>query len=82
MHGGDIKVTSKVNVGSRFSVTIPWQKARTIAISQSATAINQTDANKKQLEGFQAFSKLILLVEDNLINNDMLADFLRLMATG
>ena len=77
MHGGEIKVTSKVNVGSRFSVSIPWQKARTIAVSQSATEINQTDTNKRRLEGFQAFSKLILLVEDNLINNDMLADFLR-----
>ena len=77
MHGGEIEVTSKVNEGSRFSVSIPWQKAKAVAIPQGNTVLEQTKVKTPQNELRPSTSKLILLVEDNLINNDMLADFLR-----
>jgi PAS domain S-box-containing protein len=77
VHGGEIKVTSKVNEGSRFSVSIPWQKTRTLTLLQSSDLRKQSGSNNQQNIELPSSSKLILLVEDNLINSEMLADFLR-----
>jgi len=74
LHGGSISVESEADRGSRFTVSLPWNKSA--AVSQI------TDEEKSEAEEesslFKASKKLatILLAEDNPANNMVIGDYL------
>lgn len=67
MMGGDIEVISEVNVGTTFTVTIPFE----LDMSVNTEKINDEKEGRKDLTGVTA-----LLVEDNELNMEIAKFFL------
>lgn len=67
MMGGDIEVISEVNVGTTFTVTIPFE----LDMSANTEKINDEKEERKDLTGVTA-----LLVEDNELNMEIAKFFL------
>ena len=89
LHGGCVRVISQVGEGSCFSIILPHmgeieltkpQNAQNIYVPKSvAQSVPQSKAQPspaQQLSGDRPDSPLILLVEDNLINIRLYADYL------
>jgi PAS domain S-box-containing protein len=76
LHGGQVKVTSKLGEGSRFTVSIPWYKDEAMALNEAAVKMNEK--RSKELEGIggAVTSERVLVVEDNDVNRGMICDFL------
>jgi len=76
LHGGQVKLTSKIGEGSRFTVSIPWYKDEATALNEAA--LKMIANRSKELEGEEgpATSDNILLIEDNDVNRGMITDFL------
>ena len=77
MHGGGIRVESKVGQGSRFTVSLPWSPAE----MQTQPVIVEDKGEAIPLPSHPAAvageSTLILLAEDNENNISILTDFLQ-----
>jgi CheY-like chemotaxis protein len=76
LHGGQVKVASKIGEGSRFTVSIPWYKDEATALNEAA--VKRIEIRSKELEGKgrPAASEIILVIEDNDVNRGMICDFL------
>ena len=72
MHGGSVTLESEVGQGSRFTVSLPWQKTE---IKDEHNG--QIQANKKKALPRMTSQALILLAEDNETNIIMLQGLLK-----
>lgn len=77
LHGGSIAVESEVNVGSRFTVTLPWRPAN---LSEPANnlpidASPQSDLKPNPVLAGPALAT-ILFAEDNQANAEVVASYL------
>jgi PAS domain S-box-containing protein len=80
LHGGSIRVESKVDMGSRFTVNIPWD--RTIVVQQEAIhfgnkpVINERSQKSEKTSEESSGRGLILLAEDNEANTLTVGEYL------
>lgn len=75
LHGGDVSVNSDVGKGSRFTVTLPWNRDDNNAHYQKMANEHAADS-PAQHQSIQGVT--LLLTEDNPANQAMMSDFLRL----
>ena len=61
LHGGSVQVKSKIEQGSKFTVSLPWQE------NNSSPAIDEQKHYNKKIQ-IRHVSALILIAEDNEIN--------------
>ncbi len=73
MHGGEINVESEVDVGSKFTVTLPYETARPLkaGLDEAPAPTEQITAMERRTEAGS-----ILVVEDNLVNQKMVSSIL------
>jgi CheY-like chemotaxis protein len=77
MHGGSVSVESRVEVGSRFTVSFPWRQPS--EISDSVVKIDDRAPSLPQAahpRDVRTSQSLILLVEDNETSANTLLDYL------
>ncbi len=74
MHGGSITLDSRIGAGSKFTVTFPMK-----VVSQQAAADRRIGTNERRSAGDETapFGARILVVEDNPVNQKIVASILR-----
>ena len=79
LHGGSVQVKSEVNVGSRFTINLPWQSDTPVsgAVVQKAAPATGVpgETNEAGIKG-PAYHGLVLLAEDNLANILTISEYL------
>lgn len=73
LHGGCVKVESKPEEGSRFIVSLPYTNARPVEQNQAPARVEPLIA-APLIAGVPV---TVMIVDDNELNIEMLADFLR-----
>jgi signal transduction histidine kinase/ActR/RegA family two-component response regulator len=77
LHRGGITVTSEVDQGSRFTVTLPWQPATAVAVAPTAEADGPVAAAAPAIaEGSAADPPLVLVAEDDARSLTTLSEYL------
>ena len=78
LHGGSVSVASEVNVGSRFTVSLPWQEPAGAhrPARWSPAAANSGPISRATNRETTAGQSLILLAEDNEANVETLSGYL------
>lgn len=72
LHGGEVELESALGAGSRFTVTIPWQRPMNELPTSSETASNPADSLILLPQG----QPLILVAEDNALNCEVIVAYL------
>jgi len=72
MHGGNVGVQSKLNAGSRFTISLPWSQAE-----QDSAAGEKTEETESNLLPGKSRAGNILLVEDTESVTMLLDDYLQ-----
>jgi len=75
LHGGSVAVTSEVNQGSRFTISLPWRATTHLSTPQQTAEGNAPPPTTAMRE--QQPAPLLLLVEDNAISMEALEAYLR-----
>jgi len=79
LHGGSVYVESEANVGSRFTINLPWRSdtlAPETAVQQVAIATREPGGTNEALLKGSAYLGLVLLAEDNLANILTIVEYL------
>jgi len=80
MHGGSVSVTSEINKGSQFTVSLPWRESSDLkmitTVEENKTIVSQI-TTPNSITSNQA-KRLILIAEDNEDNISSISDYLLL----
>ncbi|MFN5398055.1 MAG: PAS domain S-box protein [Pseudanabaena sp.] len=74
LHGGEVRLTSELGVGSCFTIAIPNSPFCELSVETEPALPSNSEAIKPEIEG----APVILLAEDNESNINLFADYLSL----
>jgi PAS domain S-box-containing protein len=74
LHGGEVRLTSELGVGSCFTIAIPISPFCELSVETEPALPSNSEAIKPAIEG----APVILLAEDNEANINLFADYLSL----
>ncbi len=79
LNGGSVSVESEVGKGSRFTVTLPWQKSGELKLPAGLDEKEESDRTAVVLQEKKIKKKhgLILIAEDNEDNINMVSNYLK-----
>jgi signal transduction histidine kinase len=78
MHGGSVQVTSEVNKGSYFIISLPWQpEVTTESVKKVTEEYQQADAVLDSKGYIANSNKVILIVDDQEVSLQILTESLR-----